>query len=122
MERLDILLEINKLNQKINELEAEKKEYLNMNKKINDTVSKLKKADEYIYDSYKELAKNYSSDEATKKVTNLEEESNNVNNIIKELDNEILAESEREISSINSAIKKIENEKQELRNQLNSLI
>lgn len=122
MERLDIQLEIDRLNKKINELETDKKKYLNMNKKINDAVSKLKKADEYIYNSYKELAKDYDSEEATKRVESLEEESNNVNSIIKELDKEILAASERKISSLNSEIKKIENEKQELRNQLNGII
>lgn len=89
------------------ELEKNKEKYLNMNRKINDAISKLNEANQYIYDSYSQLAKNYSSDEATKKVNSLNDEFSNVESIINRLSGEILAESERKINEINAQIRKI---------------
>ena len=121
MDKVEILLEINKLNRDINSLNANKTKYQNMNIKINDTVSKLEKVNGYLYTSYRELEKNYSSSETKKKVTSLKSESGEVESIINELNGTILTESYRKINSINYQIGNKESRKQQLRNQLNNM-
>lgn len=121
MDKVEILLEINKLNRDINSLNTNKTKYQNMNIKINDTVSKLEKVNGYLYTSYRELEKNYSSSEAKKKVTSLKSESGEVESIINELNGTILTESYRKINSINYQIGNKESRKQQLRNQLNNM-
>lgn len=118
MNKVEILLEINKLNIEIKSLTAEKTKYENMKSKINETISKLKNVNQYLDESYKQLKNNYSSDESVKKLTNLKSDSTKVGKIINELNGTILIETNAKIKSLNNQIQNKEKERQQLREQL----
>lgn len=121
MEKAEIQKKINRLNTEISNLEVSRNLYQNMNTKINDAITQLTSAKDYANKSYSELEKYYQSNTSSKKVTELESEYTNINNIIKELKSEILVASNNKISSINSSISSKQSQIKELRKQLNSM-
>lgn len=121
MEKAEIQEKINRLNREIRNLERSRSSYKNMNTKINDAITKLTTAKDYANKSYTALEKYYQSNTSSKKVTELENEYTNINNIIKDLKSEILVASNNKISSINSSISSKQSQIRRLREQLNSL-
>lgn len=121
MGKAEIQEKINRLNREIRNLETSRKSYQNMNTKINDAITKLTSAKDYAKKSYTSLEKYYQSNTSSKKVTELESEYTNINNIIKDLNSEILVASTNKISSINSSINSKQNQIRRLREQLNSM-
>lgn len=121
MGKAEIQEKINRLNREIRNLETSRSSYQNMNTKINDAITKLTSAKDYANKSYTELEKYYQSNTASKKVTELESEYTNINNIIKDLKSEILVVSNNKISSINSSISSKQSEIRRLREQLNNM-
>ncbi len=92
-----------------------------MNTKINDAITKLTIAKNYINKSYTLLEKHYQSNTSSKKVSELENEYTNIANVIKDLKSEILVASNNKISSISSSISSKEKQIRSLRQQLNSI-
>lgn len=121
MGKAEIQEKINRLNREIRNLETSRSSYQNMNTKINDAITKLTSAKDYANKSYTELEKYYQSNTASKKVTELESEYTNINNIIKDLKSEILVASNNKISSINSSISSKQSQIRRLREQLNNM-
>lgn len=121
MGKAEILETINRLNREIRNLETSRSLYQSMNTKINDAITKLTSAKDYVNKSYTELEKYYQSNTSSKKVTELESEYTNINSIIKKLKSEILLASNKKISSINSSISSKQSQISRLREQLNSM-
>lgn len=121
MGKAEIQEKINRLNREIRNLETSRSSYQNMNTKINDAISKLTSAKDYANKSYTALEKYYQSNTSSKKVTELESEYTNINNIIKDLKSEILVASNNKISSINSSISSKQSQIRRLREQMNSM-
>ena len=121
MGKAEIQEKINRLEREIRELKTDKDLYHNMNNKIKDAVTKLTNAKDSANKSYTMLKQCYQSDTASKKVTELENEYTNINNIKKELTYDILTASNNKLNSINSSINNKENQINALKKQMNSI-
>lgn len=121
MGRAEIQERINRLNREIRNLETSKKAYQNMNTKIKDAISKLTTAKGYANKSYTSLEKYYQSNTSSEKVSEIENEYKNINNIIKELESVILVASNNKINTINSNIANKQKQIMSLRRSLNSI-
>lgn len=121
MGKAEIQEKINRLEREIRELKTDKDLYHNMNNKIKDAVTKLTNAKDSANKSYTMLEQCYQSEVASKKVTELENEYTNINNIIKELTYDILTASNNKLNSINSSINNKENQIIALKKQMNSI-
>ena len=84
----------------LEELENSKKEYQIMNKKIEESIDNLSKANDELKKAIEQLGINYQSKTADQKVGILEEEYTKISDIINILESEILVESNNEIDSI----------------------
>lgn len=100
----EIQSNINNLNSEIRSLGNSKTEYQNMNNQINKAITELSTSYNHIETAQTQLAQNYSSKMADKKLEELGEIADSINELIRILRDEILAESNRKISSINSQI------------------
>ena len=100
----EIQSNINNLNSQIRSLGNLKTDYQNMNNQINRVITELSTSYNHIEDAQTQLAQNYSSKIADQKLEELREDADSINNLIRKLRDEILAESNRRISSINSQI------------------
>lgn len=102
------------LNKEVKNLNENKTKYKNMNKKIEEALIELKKAKQYLDTAHNELKKNYSSETASKKSVEFQNEINAINKLIKKLNDTILPESNRQINSINSKVTNKNDEIQKL--------
>ena len=98
----EIQSSIDNLNSQVRGLGNLKTDYQNMNNQINEAIKELSASYNSIIEAKNKLSQNYSSETANNKLKDLEEEANKINNLIKKLRDEILAESNRKISTINS--------------------
>lgn len=121
MEKEEIQEKIDKLNKEIGDLELRKQLYENMNEIINQAISKLTKAKEYISSAGQEFKKNYRSQTASEKIKEIDNEGANISKIIKELKLDILATSNNDINSINTNINNKKNQITMLKQELNSI-
>lgn len=106
----EIQSSINNLNSQVISLGNLRTDYQNMNNQINQAIAELSASYNAIGDAKNKLSQNYSSESAEKKIESLDLEANKINELIKKLREEILAESNRKISSINSTIQQTQQE------------
>ena len=106
----EIQSDINNLNSQIRGLGNSITNYQNMNNQINQAITELSTAYNYIVNARNQLSENYSSDVANKKVEELRVVADDINALISKLRNQILAESNRKITSIGNQIQGKQNE------------
>lgn len=106
----EIQSDINNLNSQIRGLGNSRTNYQNMNNQINQAITELSTAYNYIVNARNQLSENYSSDVANKKVEELRVVADDINALISKLRNQILAESNRKITSIGNQIQGKQNE------------
>ena len=75
-----------------------------MNNQINQAITELSTAYNYIVNARNQLSQNYSSEAANKKVEELRVAADDINALISKLRDQILAESNRRITSIGNQI------------------
>ena len=100
----EIQSDINSLNSQIRGLGNSRTNYQNMNNQINQAITELSTAYNYIVNARNQLSQNYSSEEANKKVEELRVAADDINALISKLRDQILAESNRRITSIGNQI------------------
>lgn len=106
----EIQSDINNLNSQIRGLGNSRTNYQNMNNQINQAITELSTAYNYIVNARNQLSENYSSDVANKKVEELRVVADDINALISKLRDQILAESNRKIISIGNQIQGKQNE------------
>lgn len=106
----EIQSDINNLNSQIRGLGNSRTNYQNMNNQINQAITELSTAYNYIVNARNQLSENYSSDVANKKVEELRVVADDINALISKLRDQILAESNRKITSIGNQIQGKQNE------------
>ena len=106
----EIQSDINSLNSQIRGLGNSRTNYQNMNNQINQAITELSTAYNYIVNARKRLSENYSSEAANKKVEELRGVADDINALISKLRDQILAESNRKITSIGNQIQGKQNE------------
>lgn len=106
----EIQSDINNLNSQIRGLGNSRTNYQNMNNQINQAITELSTAYNYIVNARNQLSENYSSDVANKKVEELRVVADDINALISKLRDQILAESNRKIKSIGNQIQGKQNE------------
>lgn len=121
MEKAQIQNEINRANREVNNLRDSKLKYQKMNVKIVDALKQLNNAKTYMNQAKVDFDRNYSSDTAKKQSKKFQEIINAINEIYKELNNNILPASKRKINNLDSNINTKTNQTQQLTNELNSL-
>ena len=100
----EIQSDINSLNSQIRGLGNSRTNYQNMNNQINQAITELSTAYNYIVNARNQLSQNYSSEAANKKVEELRVVADDINALISKLRDQILAESNRRITSIGNQI------------------
>ncbi len=100
----EIQSDINSLNSQIRGLGNSRTNYQNMNNQINQAITELSTAYNYIVNARNQLSQNYSSEAANKKVEELRVAADDINALISKLRDQILAESNRRITSIGNQI------------------
>lgn len=100
----EIQSDINSLNSQIRGLGNSRTNYQNMNNQINQAITELSTAYNYIVNARNQLPQNYSSEAANKKVEELRVAADDINALISKLRDQILAESNRRITSIGNQI------------------
>ena len=100
----EIQSDINSLNSQIRGLGNSRTKYQNMNNQINQAITELSTAYNYIVNARNQLPQNYSSEAANKKVEELRVAADDINALISKLRDQILAESNRRITSIGNQI------------------
>lgn len=121
MKKSEVANMINKERYKVKELEASKRKYEKMNQKLREALSKLMTAKNNLDDTSKSLKKNYSSQEADKENKNIQGNAEEVNAIIKKIEEDILPESNNKITIINGKINEAKREINRLENQYDSM-
>ena len=106
----EIKSDINNLNSQIRGLGNSITNYQNMNNQINQAITELSTAYNYIVNARNQLSENYSSEVANKKVEELRVVADDINALISKLRDQILAESNRKITSIGNQIQGKQNE------------
>lgn len=106
----EIQSDINNLNSQIRGLGNSITNYQNMNNQINQAITELSTAYNYIVNARNQLSENYSSEVANKKVEELRVVADDINALISKLRDQILAESNRKITSIGNQIQGKQNE------------
>ena len=89
-----------------------------MNKKIEEAITELKKSKQYLDTAHNELKKNYSSETASKKSIEFQNEITEITKLIKKLNDTILPESNRQINSIKSKLTNKNDEIQKLNKEI----
>lgn len=120
MEESEIQGKISELNAYMIKLNKSKEEYIQMNEKINQAITELSSAQNNFEEACAQLQDNYSSEAATEKVNELEDECTAIEEIINELRNKILESSNSKINVINTQIKNHQYQISNLEKELNS--